>query len=129
MTVQDEPDELNRKADPEEQVELHQTKENLVVREHRLHPAVCPEKLVDLPTELRIDLVRKADISQLCDRDDDGYDDGKCMNGETRRRGGDVSDFTNLDDGIYKEQGVEDPEELGKGSSAMKVLLVLTSRQ
>ena len=56
VRAENQEDELNREADPEEEVELNQAQEDLVVGEHGLDPAVCAKELVNLPPELGVDL-------------------------------------------------------------------------
>ena len=75
--VQDQPDELHREADPEEEVELDEAEEDLVMGEHGLDPAVRTEELVDLPSKLGVDLPAERNVRDLGDGDDNGDDDGE----------------------------------------------------
>ena len=79
VRAENQEDELNREADPEEQVELDETEENLVVGEHGLDPAVCAQELIDLPAELGIDLPSQCDVGNLGDGDDNRNNDGESV--------------------------------------------------
>lgn len=75
--VENKPDELYGEAEPEEEVELHQTQENLILRVHGLDPTVCAKVFVDLPTELSVDLVSQHHVGAFGDRDDDRNNSGE----------------------------------------------------
>lgn len=112
VIVQHQPDELHREADPEEEVEFHETEEDLVVGVHSLDPAVRTKVLVHLPTELGVYFPAECAVCKFRDRDDYGYDEGEDVNGDVRYAGGPcrqgLLDFLDLNDGIYKKEGVED---------------------
>lgn len=56
LLLKDQPDQLHAEGNPEEHIELDKTLEDLEVRIHLLNLTVCTKKLVDLPTELGVDL-------------------------------------------------------------------------
>ena len=69
--MQHQPDELHREADPEEDVKLDQTLEDLVARKHLLDPSVGSEELVDLPAELLVYFPTESNVSQFRHGNDD----------------------------------------------------------
>ena len=79
VRAENQEDELNREADPEEQVELDEAEENLVVGEHGLDPAVGAQEFIDLPAELGIDLPSQCDVGNLGDGDDNRNNDGESV--------------------------------------------------
>lgn len=81
VLIQDKPDELHREADPEEEIKLDETEEDLVVREHGLDAAVRAKELVGLPTKLGIDSPAQRNVGNLGDRDDDGDYEGEGVDG------------------------------------------------
>ena len=93
-------------------IELHEAEEDLVVSVHGLDAAIRTKVLVHLPTELGVDLPSQRAIREFCDRDDYGYDECEDVDGDVRYAGSSswqgLLDFLNLNDGIYKEKGVED---------------------
>lgn len=60
--IQHQPDKLHRKADPEEQIELYETKEDLVVGIHGLDLSVSTKELVHLPAKFCVNLPAEEDI-------------------------------------------------------------------
>lgn len=110
--IKNEPDELNGKADPEEQVELHQTEEDLVMRVHGLDPNVSSEIFVHLPSKLGVDLVSQAYVGAFSDSDDDGYDSSEIFDGYMRESRGVGRDealyFSDLNDRVCQQNSVED---------------------
>lgn len=65
--VQDQPDELHREADPEEEVELDQAQKDLVVSVHRLDATVRAKVLVHLPAKLGVDPPPQRAVGELRD--------------------------------------------------------------
>ena len=105
FTVEDEPDELDREANPEEHVEFDETEENLVIGIHGLDATVGAKELVHFPAEVHVDFPSKGNVRELCGGDDtwdhgrehvDGY--VAEANGAGRKG---LLDFAYLDDGIH----------------------------
>ena len=84
VIIEDEPDELHREPDPEEQAELDETEEDLVVRVHRLDAAIRTEELEHLPAKLGVDLPPERAVYELGDGDDYWDDDSEDFDGDVR---------------------------------------------
>ena len=80
--VKHQEDELQRKADEEEHVELHDAYENLVMREHPFDLSICPEALVDLPSEFSPYLPAESNVRDFRYGDHDRDDGGENVDGD-----------------------------------------------
>ena len=84
------------------------------MRIHSLDASIRAKKLVNFPAELHVDLPTKRTVYELGGRDDYGDDDSEDLDWDMRESSGVrwecLSDFTDLDNGVDKEQCVEEAE-------------------
>ena len=73
---------MHAETNPEENIELDETLENLINGKHLLNPPVSSKKLVHLPAKLVVYCPCERDVGELCNSDDNWEDCRESVDGD-----------------------------------------------